>query len=143
MSASESASGDNIAEWWADKAAAEAKAYAAKAAEYGHADLDIMGQTLQILLGDKGVGLDPQELGIAFYLLGKVSRMFGAYAQGKLPSDDTLHDTLVYTTMMQRRRFELEAEREGDAASMDAHVAEQEAALRTARYCPSCARRGD
>jgi hypothetical protein len=76
--------------------------FAKKAAEYGSADLEVMGSAMAELHGltpEQGV-----EAAIAFYILGKVSRAFGAFKMGKMPSDDTWHDVSVYTWMIRERR---------------------------------------
>jgi hypothetical protein len=72
-----------------------------KAVEYGSHDLRMMGEEmLEMFPQLKGV-VSPEELGIAFYLRGKVARLFGAYIQGDRPSDDTWLDTEVYAQMAQ------------------------------------------
>jgi hypothetical protein len=72
-----------------------------KAVEYGSHDLLMMGEEMFALFPQlKGV-VSPEELAIAFYIRGKIARLFGAYAQGKLPSDDTWLDTEVYAQMAQ------------------------------------------
>jgi hypothetical protein len=43
-------------------------------------------------------------MAIAFYLLGKATRVFGAYQRGGRPSDDTWHDLTVYSMMARRVR---------------------------------------
>lgn len=100
-----------IAEWWVKTAQADAERTVPKAVEYGSADLDIMGQFMVALIRDKFIGADEKELmqvgremATAFYLIGKMGRMVGAYQQGMRPSDDTLFDTSVYAMMMRRVR---------------------------------------
>lgn len=100
----------SLEDWWRDTAESDLQAVAGKAAEYGSADLDIMGQAMLATSavkpakeGDRMVG---QEMALAFYLLGKVGRMYGAYANGQLPSDDTIHDITVYSMMLRRVRSE-------------------------------------
>lgn len=103
-------SGDTRDPWearWAVLAEGDARGYQEKAREYGHVDLDVVGNALLQSIGaDKFAHLDPaesawvaREIGIAFYLLGKVARMCGAYADGRIPSNDTWHDTTVYSMM--------------------------------------------
>lgn len=77
----------------------------AKAEEYGSHDLEIMGTSMQALLPDSG-NLDDQsrhaagiEMAIAFYLLGKASRMFGAFKKGSMPRDDSWRDGSIYSLM--------------------------------------------
>lgn len=71
-----------------------------KAAEYGSSDLEIMGQAMLLLVPkefrERALGL---EMAIAFYALGKVARLFGAYERGDRPSADTWFDLHVYAKM--------------------------------------------
>lgn len=100
-----------LADWWMDEAHKEAQETAMKAIEYGSADLKVMGEAMLTLLPNLGTGLSVeqrqqvgQELGIAFYVLGKVARLFGAYEQGRMPSDDTWFDLSIYPKMVRRIR---------------------------------------
>jgi hypothetical protein len=45
-----------------------------------------------------------EELAIAFYAYGKLSRIIGAISDGRRPSDDCWHDLGVYARMAQRVR---------------------------------------
>lgn len=90
--------------WWMELAEKEISTLAPKAIEYGAADLQVMGVALKLLLPNQAQNVDPQELAIAFYALGKVARLFGAYAQGEKPSDDCWYDLKVYAGMAQRVR---------------------------------------
>ena len=76
-----------------------------KAQEYGSHDLEIMGTSMEALQPDSGQ-LDVQsrraaaiEMAIAFYLMGKSSRMFGAFKKGTTPGDDSYRDTNIYAMM--------------------------------------------
>jgi hypothetical protein len=107
----------DLADWWQQVAEQDAERAAEKAAEYGQLDLEIMGTAMVGLVrGTPGrteriaemtsdqqrrLGLD---MALAFYELGKVARTFGAYAAGRMPSDDTWHDTTVYSMMARRVR---------------------------------------
>jgi hypothetical protein len=93
---------DELIEWWAETAAADAEAAAAKAEEYGSVDLVIMGAAMEQMLPESEV--DGQELAIGFYLLGKIARALSAYQRGESPSDDTFHDITVYSMMARRLR---------------------------------------
>lgn len=81
--------------------------YLRKNEEYGDADLRIMGNAMLELCpqmkehGERG-GI---EMALAFYMLGKVARMFGAYAEGRPPSDDTFQDLTVYSLMARMNRI--------------------------------------
>ena len=77
----------------------------AKAQEYGSHDLEIMGTSMEALFPDSGK-LDAQsrhaagiEMAISFYLLGKVSRMFGGFKKGTTPGDDSWRDGSIYSMM--------------------------------------------
>jgi hypothetical protein len=93
----------DLANWWLDETKSELDSVIPKAVEYGSADLKVIGFALSQMIGEpKGVTHD--ELGIAFYVLGKVARLVGGYADGRLPSDDTWHDIAIYTKMAQYAR---------------------------------------
>lgn len=95
--------------WWVEQARAEFEPTIAKAVDYGSRDLVEIGQDL-ILGGYGGDGFDASdealcaEIGIWFYLRGKMARAMEAYRQGRKPSDDTMLDIGVYTRMIQRVR---------------------------------------
>jgi hypothetical protein len=72
-----------------------------KAVEYGSHDLVVMGEQMFGLFPKLRGVISPEELAIAFYLLGKVSRIFGALEAGRRPSDDSWFDTEVYAQMVQ------------------------------------------
>lgn len=96
---------DPVEVWWMDTAKDDLDRTLPKAIEYGSVDLEIIGDMLRRLLdwndAPDRVGV---ELGISFYLAGKVARMMGAYADKRLPSDDTLLDIVVYGMMLRRTR---------------------------------------
>jgi hypothetical protein len=93
----------DLANWWRAETDKEIESVVPKAIEYGSADLKVIGFALSQMIGEpKDVTND--ELGIAFYVLGKVARLVGAYADGRQPSDDTWHDIAIYTKMAQFAR---------------------------------------
>lgn len=93
----------DLAAWWEVETKKEIESVIPKAVEYGSADLKVIGYALSQMIGEpKGVTND--ELGIAFYVLGKVARLVGSYADGRRPSDDTWHDIAIYTKMAQFAR---------------------------------------
>lgn len=93
-----------VAEWWMNHSQEELDMLMPKVAEYSSADLDIIGDILLRLRPDL-VGVVPRvEFGIAFYALGKVARIFGAYSDGRIPSDDSWLDLAVYSKMALRTR---------------------------------------
>ncbi len=98
-----------LEEWWMETSELDFHGYDTKAREYGSVDLEIIGEAMKKLNVRSGE-IDPQELGIAFYLQGKVARLFGAYAEGREPSDDTLHDIVVYAMMMRLQRHRAKEE---------------------------------
>lgn len=92
---------------WRQLSDREADRVIPKAVEYGAADLDVMGHALGLLLPNTAGWTKEgrEEAACAFYALGKIARVFGAYAQGKLPSDDCWHDLGVYARMVQIIRW--------------------------------------
>lgn len=95
--------------WWVDKAEAEISDMLKKTGEYGGQgralDLIGIGQDLAHAAGRGAVGdAEATELGIWFYIRGKVGRAMAAISDGRMPSDDTVHDLLVYGRMIQRTR---------------------------------------
>jgi hypothetical protein len=72
-----------------------------KAVEYGSSDLHAIGIQMAVLKPELLTVVNPEELAIAFYLQGKVARLFGAYERGEAPSDDTWFDCEVYSQMAQ------------------------------------------
>lgn len=94
-----------LAEWWLLQSLDEIYPTVAKAVEYSSTDLRDIGRVLADVSGWAPIN-DAQatELGIAFYVLGKLSRVFGAYKNHRLPSDDTWFDIGVYARMAQRTR---------------------------------------
>lgn len=102
---------EDLAKWWVQVSEDEIMRTVPKSIEYGSADLKLMGDAMLLLLPQMAEGLTVeersqvgQELGIAFYVLGKVARLFGAYEQGRLPSDDTWFDLGIYPKMVRRIR---------------------------------------
>jgi hypothetical protein len=101
---------DQLSDWWQQESTADMLATVPKAIEYGSSDLKAMGQQL-VALHPNVTAMDAgerdrvgQEMAIAFYLLGKITRLFGAYERGGSPSDDTIHDVTVYSMMFRRVR---------------------------------------
>lgn len=92
--------------WWLGKAQDEIQGVVPKAVEYSSTDLVDLGRQIAGLAGwgDECTDAHHAELGIAFYVAGKVGRIMGAIKEGRLPSDDTWHDIAVYTKMAQRVR---------------------------------------
>lgn len=94
-----------LTDWWLQQARVECERTVPKAVEYGAADLEVMGTAMLHLiprdLRSRQKGL---EMALAFYALGKVARLFGAFERGELPSEDTWFDLGVYCRMAERVR---------------------------------------
>jgi len=93
----------SLANWWLEETKFELDSVIPKAVEYGSADLKVIGFALSQMIG-KPTNVTDDELGIAFYVLGKVARLIGGYADGRSPSSDTWHDIAIYTKMAQYAR---------------------------------------
>lgn len=95
-----------LRDWWIDLAATEADRVLPKAIEYGSTDLREIGRTMRDCLNYRGKHTDATdaELGVYFYLVGKIARWTDAIREGRKVSDDTLHDIGVYVRMAQRIR---------------------------------------
>lgn len=92
-------------EWWMKLASDEIQRTVPKAIEYGAHDLVEIGRTLARCMGRQASDEEMAELGIYFYLVGKVARWTDAVTRGDRPSDDTLFDIGVYIRMAQRVRM--------------------------------------
>lgn len=101
---------DDLHQWWLDHAESEVGPLVAKAAEYGG-----LGRALDLLeigraMVKAGCGwtgaseAELSELGIYFYVQGKMARWTAAVSEGRLVSDDTLYDIGIYVRMVQRIR---------------------------------------
>lgn len=99
-----SATVDDLAEWWRQRAQTEIQRTVPKAIEYGAHDLVEIGRTLARCMNRQVSDEEMAELGIYFYLVGKVARWTDAVTRGDRPSDDTLFDIGVYIRMAQRVR---------------------------------------
>lgn len=90
--------------WWMDLAEEEVRRVVPKAVEYGALDLIQIGHDLALTAGRQVTDEEAAEMGIYFYIRGKLARWTDAIARGDRPSDDTLHDLGVYVRMAQRVR---------------------------------------
>lgn len=86
-----------IIEWWLAQEAATLAMAIRKRRQYGSRDLGLMGDAMDMISGDTGGG--GFEKAIAFYALGKVSRIFGAWERGEDVVDDSWVDLGVYSKM--------------------------------------------
>lgn len=98
-----------LSSWWAMQASDEIDMVVAKAVEYGGdgaaIDLIQIGQDIAAVVGRAPVtDEEATELGIYFYLRGKMARWTAALVEGRRVSSDTILDMGVYTRMAQRNR---------------------------------------
>ena len=94
-----------LRQWWADTAALDAEKVVPKAVEYGAGDLEEIGQTMAKVakMGDLSEA-QATELGIYYYVVGKMARWTSAIERGDQVSDDTLLDLTTYLMMARRTR---------------------------------------
>lgn len=99
---------DELSNWWNKKASEEIDMVVSKAVEYGGhgAALDLIqiGQNLALTAGRRVHNEEATELGIYFYIVGKVARWTAALVEGRRVSDDTILDLGIYTRMAARNR---------------------------------------
>lgn len=93
-----------LTEWWMTQAEDEIARTVPKAIEYSAVDLQDIGNDLARTMGREVSDEEAAELGVFFYLRGKVARWVGAVMAGQRVSDDTLFDIGVYVRMVQRIR---------------------------------------
>ena len=94
-----------LASWWRKAADAEIDMVVDKAIEYGATDLRDLGRQIYEMSGrPQPDDATAAEAGIAFYVMGKMSRVAAAFREGRLPSSDTWLDIGVYSRMAQRVR---------------------------------------
>lgn len=96
---------NELEKWWHELADEEIERTVPKALEYGSGDLVDIGRTLAKAKGDDHIGdKEAAELGVYFYLVGKMARWTDAIRNGRRVSDDTIFDIGVYIRMVQRIR---------------------------------------
>lgn len=95
---------DHLARWWREKAETEIEQTVDKAVEYGSTDLIDIGRSIARVANLEVEDDEAAEIGIFFYLEGKLSRWRAAIERGDRPSDDTLLDIGIYSRMAQRIR---------------------------------------
>lgn len=107
---------ESLRAWWLDTASKEVEPLIDKMFEYGGVgrsnDLMRIGKKM-VDLGVPSLerNVDPEdgeaylaELGVYFYIEGKMARWSAAVAEGRPVSDDTLLDIGIYVRMVQRMR---------------------------------------
>lgn len=91
--------------WWLATAQDEVNRTVPKVVEYGAGDLAEVGRQMAEAMGLGGfTEQELAELGIYFYMVGKMARWTSAIREGRRVSDDTLFDVGVYVRMAQRIR---------------------------------------
>lgn len=93
-----------LSEWWLKTATEEVRRTVPKSVQYGSYDLHLIGKVLGAVIGRKLTSAEAEELGVAFYALGKIARIMSAYRDGHSPQDDDWFDLGVYARMAQRIR---------------------------------------
>lgn len=93
-----------LADWWIEAADHEIDMVVDKAIEYGATDLRDIGLALAEMAGGdlRNNESAATEIGIVFYVLGKVARLVAAVKEGRQPSLDTWLDIGIYARMAQR-----------------------------------------
>lgn len=96
----------SLPQWWIDTSRADLAALMPKVVEYGATDLEWVGRQMLASQGrTEGVSTEEAtEVGIYWFVLGKVARWAAAVQEGRRPSDDTLLDIGIYATMARRNR---------------------------------------
>lgn len=96
---------DELAAWWHATADSDLAMLLPKAIEYSAHDLRMTGHVLADMMDIEPVSdAFAAELACATYLMSKVTRILGAYKDGRLPNIDSITDARVYATMMARIR---------------------------------------
>lgn len=88
-----------VESWWMNQALQEAEVLIPRAVEYGAKDLELMGEGLFMMLSKVHPDVPKEEVAIAFYVLGKIARIIGAYEEGRVPKDDSWDDLAIYARM--------------------------------------------
>lgn len=92
---------NRLDKWWREHAAQESEGMLAKLDEYGTGDLHEIGERLASMLEWHDVTQQQcYELGVMFYLIGKMQRIITATELRRNASDDTWHDIAVYAKMV-------------------------------------------
>lgn len=94
-----------LADWYREETEYEISKTVPKAVEYGAGDLAEIGRAMGRIMGRNGLSeQDATEIGVFFYLYGKMARWEQAIKDGRRASDDTLFDIRVYAGMARRNR---------------------------------------
>lgn len=96
---------NRLDKWWCEHAAAESAAMLRKLDEYGTGDLHEIGARLaELAQWRTPTKQQAYELGVMFYLIGKMQRVITAAHLQRDASDDTWHDIAVYAKMVMANR---------------------------------------
>lgn len=96
-----------VKDWWMKQAEEHADMVTPKMAEYGSRDLVEIGREFAALAGREGLDdTVAYEVGVLFYLRGKVARWSAAVGRGEQVSQDTLDDIVAYSMMVLHNREE-------------------------------------
>lgn len=96
---------NRLDKWWREHAADESKTMMKKLDEYGTGDLYEIGARLaQLACWKNPTRQQTYELGVMFYLIGKMQRVNTAAHHRRDASDDTWHDIAVYAKMVLANR---------------------------------------
>ena len=96
-----------VKNWWMKQAEEHADMVTPKMAEYGSRDLVEIGREFSALAGKEGLSDEAAyEVGVFFYLRGKVARWSAAVGRGDQVSKDTLDDIVAYSMMVLHNRQE-------------------------------------
>lgn len=94
-----------LADWYREETEYEITKTVPKAVEYGAGDLAEIGRAMGRIMGRANLSeQDATEIGVFFYLYGKMARWEQAIKEGRRASDDTLFDIRVYAGMARRNR---------------------------------------
>jgi hypothetical protein len=88
--------------WWLNSGCQDASLVISKYQEYGNTALLEVGRQLAEVMGRGATKAEMQELGIWFFMVGKMARWKTAILKGERVSKDTLDDLAVYATMARR-----------------------------------------
>lgn len=92
-----------LANWWSNLGCRDSELVIKKYQEYGNtALLEVGGQLADVLGWENATVAQKQELGIWFFMVGKMARWKTAIFKGEQVSKDTLDDLAVYATMARR-----------------------------------------
>jgi hypothetical protein len=94
----------NFVGWWTANAHHIAEATAKKCDEYGSNDLYGIGHNVARIAGQDINDAAAFEIGVLFYVLGKIERAMSAAERGNTASDDTWLDLHVYAGMVLAHR---------------------------------------